>query len=332
MKQILLTLLFDALVLPSWLMPKSLRKVKLATREYRQYLQEKVEAEREHLQKGGDERANLSATLVSANEKAKSEKSHSREINRGCLSENELYGNFFILNLAGHETTATSISFAVALLAAHQDVQVWIRAEVDKMFDAAKPYNENYPRLPRVMTVMYETLRLYGAVQNLNKYSRDGHTGQPLTVGGKTYLIPPSSYVSVNFAALHTSPQFWGQDSMAWRPQRWIDSQGFDGHKAESNSNTFGEKLCGPPAGAVFVAWALGPRDCPGKKFSKVEFVAVLAYLLKNFEIKAAVHRGENEEMAAQLYDVVHDCKMRLSPQFRRPNDAGVYLVGRTWE
>jgi cytochrome P450 len=325
MDQILLVLMFDALVLPSWLMPGPMKKLKVATNEYRMYLQEKIDSERSHLSEGGSERANLGAILVAANEKAKSEDPKFGLVVKGYLTDEELFGNFFMLNLAGHETTATSVSFALALLGSHLDVQTWVREEVDAVFDASTPYSEIYSRLARVSAVMYETLRIYGAVQNLNKYSRDGHDGQPLVVGDRTYLIPASSYVAVNFQGVHTSPEYWGENSLEWKPQRWVTAS-----INEKNSNTFGEHLGGPPKGAAFVAWALGPRECPGKKFSKVEFVALIAYLLKNFEIKPAVRDGETEQEAARrLYGVVHDCQMTLAPRFRRPDDAGIVLKAR---
>lgn len=330
MEKIILVILFDALVLPDWLMPGSLRKLKLATSEYRKYMQEKIDNERKHLQDGGDERANLSAILVTANEKAKMEGAKATDTNRGFLSDEELFGNFFMLNLAGHETTATTVSFALALLGSHQSVQKWVREEIDSVFHTSKSYNEVYPRLTRAMAVMYETLRIYGAVQNLNKYSRDGHGGQPLVVGGETYVIPASTYVSVNFQGLHTDPKYWGEDSLAWRPERWIDPSASGASAENKSQNSFGETLGGPPVGATFVAWALGPRECPGKKFSKVEFVAIIAYLLKHYEIKPAVRNGESQEDAEKrLYGVVHGCYMTLAPRFSRPDDAGIVLRAR---
>jgi cytochrome P450 len=329
MEQILLVIMFDALVLPEWLLIGPLKKLKKATGEYRMYLQEKVENEREHLREGGHERANLAAILVAANEKAKSEDLQAKGIEKGFLTDEELYGNFFMLNLAGHETTATTVAFSLALLGSHPEVQAWVREEVDATLDLSKGYHENFPRLARVMCVMYETLRLYGAVQNLDRYSRDGHAGQVLKIGEREYRIPASTYVAVNFQGIHTDPKYWGEDSLEWRPQRWITSA-TSTSSVEAHTNAFNEQLGGPPERARFVAWALGPRECPGKKFSKVEFVAAIACLLKKYEVRPAVRKGETEKGAEErLHEVVKDCVMSLAPRFKRPLDAGVVLEAR---
>lgn len=71
--------------------------------------------------------------------------------------------------------------------------------------------------------------------------------------------------VAIDVTALNTLPEYWGSDSLVWRPDRWIET--------DSGS----EQLYQPPPG-VFLAWASGPRVCPGKKFAQVEFVVRDAY------------------------------------------------------
>ena len=50
-----------------------------------------------------------------------------------------------------------------------------------------------------------------------------------------------------------------------------------------------------PKAGA-FVPWADGPRECVGRKFSQVEFVAVLASLFQGYSVRPVLNDGEDEE------------------------------------
>lgn len=71
------------------------------------------------------------------------------------LSNDELYGNLFTYNLAGHETTANSLSFAIYLLAAFPEWQEWVREEVDAVYTVSADgevntaYEDVFPNLKR---------------------------------------------------------------------------------------------------------------------------------------------------------------------------------------
>ena len=49
------------------------------------------------------------------------------------------------------------------------------------------------------------------------------------------------------------------------------------------------------PEDGTFIPWADGPRECVGRKFSQVEFVAVLASLFWQYRVKPVVKNGESE-------------------------------------
>jgi cytochrome P450 len=56
------------------------------------------------------------------------------EKGRNSLSDDEIFGNLFIYNLAGHETTANTLAYAVALMATNRGVQDWVGEEIDAVF------------------------------------------------------------------------------------------------------------------------------------------------------------------------------------------------------
>lgn len=69
---------------------------------------------------------------------------------------------------------------------------------------------------------------------------------------------------------------------------------------------------------------------CPGKKFSQVEFVAVVATMLHKYRIKPTVVKGETEEQAKmRLLGVTKDVEFVLTPKIRRPLDAGMVFEER---
>merc|ERR1712000_215573 len=95
----------------------------------------------------------------------------------GGLTDEEVYGNLFIYNLAGHDTTAATLHFALTLLAVYPQWQTWIAEEIDAVYKADKSglfyYEETFPKLTRVLALMYETVRLYGPVVLMPRYTAD---------------------------------------------------------------------------------------------------------------------------------------------------------------
>ena len=148
---------------------------------------------------------------------------------------------------------------------------------------------------------MYETLRLYGPTASLPKYTND--RAQPLTIAGKEHVIPPYVILHLNQAAVQTQPRNWGNRSFEWLPDRWIDSQKSD------------ETIMEAPGGkGTYLPWAEGARNCPGKKFSQVEFVAVLATLFRRWNVRPALFEGETVQQAKErVLGVVDDSHVVLT-------------------
>lgn len=143
-------LLFSGVKAPAWLLPRRLRALQVATKDFRKYLAEMVGEERNEAQKG-EKTDNLMSTLVRANESAKNEIGA-----KMVLSDDELYGNLFMFNLAGYETTAGTLVYALPLLAAFPDVQTWVLDEINVNAEGIRKgnYEEVFPRLVRCLAVM----------------------------------------------------------------------------------------------------------------------------------------------------------------------------------
>ncbi|KAI1809002.1 hypothetical protein GGS20DRAFT_599454 [Poronia punctata] len=87
----------------------------------------------------------------------------------------------------------------------------------------------------------------------------------------------------------HLHLKIWGDDSLEWKPSRWI--------RDDDIGKPGGEKFNYGIRGA-FVGWSEGIRDCPGKKFSQVEFTATMAVLFRNSRVRPVVKDGETDAMA----------------------------------
>lgn len=87
------------------------------------------------------------------------------------------------------------------------------------------------------------------------------------------------------------------------------------------------------PAKGTFVPWSDGARVCPGKKFSQVEFVAVLSEVFREHEVQAVRQEGETQvEMRARILAAANDFAMRVSLQMKDPTAITLKLVPRHGE
>ena len=79
------------------------------------------------------------------------------------LSESEVYGNIFVYNFAGHDTTAITLSWTIYLLAAHPEVQDWIGEEINEYIKEDNPqtweYSDTFPKLKRCLAVLVSPTR-----------------------------------------------------------------------------------------------------------------------------------------------------------------------------
>ncbi|KAF2093274.1 cytochrome P450 [Rhizodiscina lignyota] len=302
--------------IPSWMMPAGLKRLKVAVFEIQNYLESYVAQERKQYREGGESRDDLMSSLVRANE-AEKEKLGTEKM-KWALSDEELYGNLFMFNQAGHETTSSALSYAIPFLAAYPGVQEWIREEVDAIFrNGDVPYAAAMPRLVRCDALMYETIRFFSAVPMHPKYT--GNISQVLSIAGHDHVIPAHTFVSINYYAIHFNPSTWGSDVNEFRPSRFIKS-----------SLTPGTETFAIPEKADFIGWSSGPRVCPGKKFSQVEFVATIVRLLREFVLKPAQRAGESEETAGKrLVEVMSDVEHFISAMPRHPDDAGFVCIKR---
>ncbi|KAM0809428.1 hypothetical protein AB5N19_09771 [Seiridium cardinale] len=221
------------------------------------------------------------------------------------LSPDEIYGNLFVINFAGHDTTANTLAFATLLLAAHPDVQLWLAVEI-KAVTKDRPieewdYKELYPRLNRCRAVIYETLRLYPPVPALISITRD-HT-QKLQVSDKSYSIPVGINFTANLRAMQTHPQYWPAAN-EWRPSRWVLNSTLASSPSEQITHE-----------SFFVP---SPQICPGKRFAEVEAVAVLACLFKAHRLRVKKITGESDEAAHKRFEkCVNDVDLEMLVRLR---------------
>ena len=145
---VLLFLLGSEFIKKPWL-PKRIQDLNTAMINFKQYMIEIYEAEKQAMALQQPASPNLMTQLVRAS------------LGSDGLSESEIYGNLFVFSFAGHDTTANTLAITMFLLATSQEIQDWIAEELNAVFGNKPPstwdYITSFPRLKRTLAVLYET-------------------------------------------------------------------------------------------------------------------------------------------------------------------------------
>ena len=168
------------------------------------------------------------------------------------------------LVLAGHETTAMTLTWTWLLLSRNPGQAAWLHEELDAVLGGRPPAIEDLARLPRTRAVIAESLRLYPPA-----WIQGRRLLAETSIG--EWLLPAGAIVLISQYAMHRSPRWW-DSALAFRPQRWLDADG-----------AFGEDNPGQPRGAWF-PFGWGNRRCIGESFAWTEAVLVLATLAQRWQ------------------------------------------------
>lgn len=154
--------LFMMLVPPKLLtmpfIPKSWARIGRATNDLRQYMMDMLNEERRLLDAGKPGTGNLISSLVRASEVEQMKNSESNANDIRGLTVSEILGNIFVINFAGHDTTANTLAYAILLLAAYPEVQDWVGQELEEILPNSSSetwrYEQLFPRLKRCLAVL----------------------------------------------------------------------------------------------------------------------------------------------------------------------------------
>lgn len=209
-----------------------------------------------------------------------SEKSHTaREdadilsvaLESGGFSDEDLQNQLMTFLAAGHETTASSMTWAAYVLSKHADIQrrlrEEIRANLPSISQGGSIDSTMIDRLPYLSAVCNEIQRFYPPVTlTLRKTARD------TSIVG--HFIPADTTVIIPIWAVNTSKTLWGPDADQFNPGRWLKPGQANSGGADSNYS--------------FLTFLHGPRSCIGQKFAMAEFACLLAAWAGRFEMELA--------------------------------------------
>jgi cytochrome P450 len=183
----------------------------------------------------------------------------------GGMSDAQARDEAFTLIVAGHETTANTLTWAWYLLSQHPQAEAALHAELDRVLGGRKPTFADLPALTFTEAIVKETLRLYPAAYIIAREPQeDVCVGRYAVPHGRPILIAP--YVT------HRDPR-WFDEPNTFKPERWLD----DLEKRLP-------KLAYLPFGG-------GPRICIGNAFAMMEARLILATVAQRLRLKLAPGR-----------------------------------------
>jgi cytochrome P450 len=163
------------------------------------------------------------------------------------------------LFIAGTESLATTISWALLFMAINDKVQSRVHDELDAVVGSSRPPQmSDRPSLPYTEATLMECQRL----GNIALFNVPRCTSSDIVLNG--YRIPQGTWVFANRWGMHMSERYW------WNPQqfdpgRFLDATG---------------RLCRPEP---FTPFGMGPRSCLGETLAKMELFIVFSRLLQIF-------------------------------------------------
>ncbi|XP_069805535.1 cholesterol 24-hydroxylase-like [Dendropsophus ebraccatus] len=186
------------------------------------------------------------------------------QILRGAVLEDDcdievMIDNFVTFFIAGQETTATQLAFAVQELARNPEILTKAQAEVDEVIGAKRHIEyEDLPKLRYLSQVLKETLRLYPSLPGTNRFIEDD-----LIVEG--VRIPKNTTVMVSTYITGRMEEFF-PDPLTFDPDRFSRDA--------------------PKPYFTYFPFSMGPRSCIGQVFAQMEAKVVMAKLLQRFQFQ----------------------------------------------
>ncbi len=197
-------------------------------------------------------RDDLLSMLMSAKDEATGE----------FMSDEQLHDEVLITIFAGHETTASTLTWTLFMLAQHPEIEAKLHEELDRVLNGRSPTPEDFPNLPYTRMILDETLRLYSPVPVL---ARD--TAAPDEIDG--WSIPQGAMITLIPYATHRHPDFW-EKPLEYYPEHFTP-----------------EAVAARPRYA-YLPFGSGQRICIGLHFAQMEAMLILADIAQHYRARLA--------------------------------------------
>ncbi len=185
------------------------------------------------------------------------------------MDDQQIRDELVTMFVAGHETSAHTLSWIWYVLSQHPEVESRLHAELDEVLQGVPPTVEHLPQLIYTQKVISETLRLYPPTFAIVRHAREEDE-----IGA--YHIPRNSIVFLTPFFTQRHPEFW-PDPLRFDPER------FDPERFTSEQVAKRHKFAYCPFGS-------GPRKCFGNNFALMELSLIVATIAQKYRLCLVPH------------------------------------------
>ncbi len=204
--------------------------------------------------RSGEDRGDLLSMLLRAQDE---------EGDGGRMTDLQLRDEAITIFLAGHETTANTLTWTWYLLSEHPDIEQRLHRELDSVLAGRLPTAEDFPRLQYTEMVITEAIRLYPPAWILGRRALKDYKLGP-------YIVPAGAIVIMSPYVMHHDPRYF-PDPFRFDPDRWTP-------EARASRPQFS-----------YFPFGGGPRRCIGEGFALMESIMVLATLARKWSLRRMV-------------------------------------------
>jgi len=182
-----------------------------------------------------------------------------RAQDRGDQSEEQLRDEMMTMLLAGHDTTALTLTYTWFLLSEHPAVEQRLHEELDAVVGDERPTIDHVQDLDYLDWVIDESMRLYPPVYTIFRTPTE-----PVELDG--YEVPAGTSLMLPQWAVHHSERYW-ENPDEFDPERWSPERSEGRHRF------------------AFFPFGGGPRHCIGKHLALLEAKLIVATIASDYRL-----------------------------------------------
>ena len=202
-------------------------------------------------------------------------RSQDTEGDTGGMSDRQLRDECVTVMLAGNETTANGLAFALWLLARHPEAQQRLQAEASAVLEARSATTGDYASLPFAYACFAEAMRVYPPAWTLARTAAEDYRWRGVTIRRGSLLLTPQW-------VLHRDPRFFPEPEQ-FRPERFLP----------------GAKEARPRF--AYFPFGTGGRQCIGEGLAWMEGVLVLATIARDWTLSVPPGTPEKLRLDAKI-------------------------------
>jgi cytochrome P450 len=183
-----------------------------------------------------------------------------RARDRGEQSEEQLRDEMMTMLLAGHDTTALTLTYTWFLLSEHPEAEARLHEEVDAVVGADRPTIDHVQEMTYLDWVIDEAMRMYPPVYTIFRTPTE-----PVELDG--YEVPTEANLMLPQWAVHHSERYW-ENPDQFDPERWSPERSEGRHRF------------------AFFPFGGGPRHCIGKHLALLEAKLIVATVASDYRLR----------------------------------------------